>query len=85
MEAKYFTSVDTCSCPDFRYRKSQLGLECKHITTLRKAIEIIGEHKAKWATIPGREMRQDGCILVRGGRGASSISTTPTTTMTNTR
>ena len=62
MEVKYFTSVDACSCRDFRYRKGRLGLACKHITTLRQAIEVIDEHKAKWATISGREMGPDGHV-----------------------
>ena len=28
----------TCSCPDFKFRKRKLGLECKHIQAVRAGI-----------------------------------------------
>ena len=52
--AKYFTTVDGCSCLDWRYRGSRPGRfhgrSCKHMTALRQALELIRAINTKWQT-----------------------------------
>ena len=37
--ARYFTTVDRCSCPDFRFRGRQRP--CKHVLALRTALDVL--------------------------------------------
>ena len=47
--AKYFTTVDGCSCPDFQYRRMRTGQDCKHQKSLRQALKLIAANTARWA------------------------------------
>ena len=46
----YFTSLDACSCPDFRYRRR--ARPCKHVAALRDAYKLIKAVLRKWETAP---------------------------------
>ena len=52
--SQYFTSTVSCSCPDWTWRGSRPGKHhgrpCKHMTALRRAVSLIAENSAKWAT-----------------------------------
>ena len=48
-EARYFTSSETCSCPQWRYRP--WARPCKHQEALRQAIELLDANAAKWETV----------------------------------
>ena len=47
--AKYFTSTESCSCPDWRFRGRQRP--CKHILRLREALDVLDANRRKWASI----------------------------------
>ena len=53
--AKYFTSLDGCSCPDWRYRGHIRP--CKHVSALRDAVAVLEANAAKWASV-GVDNRQ---------------------------
>ena len=44
--ARYFTSLEACSCPDWHYRGRQRP--CKHVRELRQALAVLDSHKRKW-------------------------------------
>ena len=52
--ARYFTTPEACSCPDWKWRGSKPGKyhgrPCKHMTALRRAVSLIAANNAKWAT-----------------------------------
>ena len=48
--AKYFTSTEACSCPQWRFRP--WARPCKHQKALRQAIELVDANRRKWATRP---------------------------------
>ena len=59
LPARYFTSSEACSCPDWAYRGRYRP--CKHIKALREALAVLDANTAKWAmqTIPS----SDGIVL----------------------
>ena len=52
--ARYYTSTEACSCKDWEYRGSRPGKyhnkPCKHMASLRQALQLLGRNAAKWAT-----------------------------------
>ena len=46
---RYYTAVDRCSCPDWRFR-GQIR-PCKHIKALRDALALIDATRRKWDTL----------------------------------
>ena len=48
--ARYYTSTEGCSCPDYVYRRMRTGQECKHQKALRQALELLAANAVKWAT-----------------------------------
>ena len=46
-QARYFTTTEACSCPDWRWRRPEAG--CKHMLALRRAMAVVEANKAKWA------------------------------------
>ena len=59
-EAKYFTSTEACSCPDWRFRGRQRP--CKHVEALRQAVAVIAATNAKWATKGGDDETDTNAI-----------------------
>ena len=47
--ARYYTSVEGCSCPDYVHRKMKTGRQCKHQKALRQALELLAANQARWA------------------------------------
>ena len=48
---RYFTSVDACSCPDWKFRGR--FRPCKHVKALREAYETIKAANRKWDMVKG--------------------------------
>ena len=46
--ARYYTSTEACSCPDFVYRRMRAKQYCKHQKALNAALELIDANVAKW-------------------------------------
>ena len=46
-QAKYFTTSEACSCPDWRWRRPEAG--CKHMRELRAAEALLEAHRTKWS------------------------------------
>ena len=44
--SRYYTTLQACSCKDWRYRRKATG--CKHMRELAAALDIIERYKAKW-------------------------------------
>ena len=65
MEAKYFTSVDACSCPDYRYRKGPRGRDCKHIAALKLAVQVLARTQGQ---VGNRLRTGDGAGRAHQGR-----------------
>ena len=40
-EIRHYTTQDACSCPDYLYRRMQVGEDCKHMMTLKAAHQLI--------------------------------------------
>ena len=51
--ARYYTSTEACSCPDWTWRGSRPGKHhgrpCKHITALRRAVSLLAQNSVKWS------------------------------------
>ena len=47
--ARYFTSLEACSRPDYVYRRMRTGQQCKHQKALRQALELLAANEARWA------------------------------------
>ena len=68
--ARYYTTPDACSCPDWRWRRRAGG--CKHMRALVAALELIAANDRKW-------LRSDGSLdgadrqHAREGDGKSDV------------
>ena len=59
--ARYFTTVDACSCPDWRFRGRYRP--CKHVKALREAEALLAANAVKWAGCTVDNCKPDSASL----------------------
>ena len=60
LEIRYYTTLDGCSCPAWRYRHRRKASSCKHVDRLKAAAALIDSQRRHNEGVTLGSNRSDG-------------------------